>query len=635
MRLRLGEQRRAVAEHREQLDRLQQHKLELESTCRLIDSSWSELSEFVGSQLAVLDSTPSATPAETISSKPPAALGERKHSDVSMPDVSSSTSVSLSSSTATSNGTKGAAKAKGKGKGKVADAVNSSASSFLERVLRAHRQQEAEHNELELRLADRTQWARKAIERLCGALQRADSVAVATLGKDLSGAAQLGRHQAETRLLQAKLHELRGKLAQGERELGDLETQRDELRTEADQRFVQLCNCQRRLDKLEGELGEARAAAAAASASAVAHEAGVAATAAAGVAVSSSSTPAFSAGEAASSAQYASMAPKKRAALMAQAAVEQEKARERVQQLEIDLKDTQHLAASRLAELEQLVTGRTELAKELTELRVKLATLPEPVLVQAHSYRQLKQHNQLLLNELSRARKAAEEAVVESTRTNARAAQERVAWEELYSARAAELEAASRDLKSRLRQACAEIEALTYENERNAADRPSTKLVDDFRSFADSQQRQLTKLREENRKLHDNLNLTQVTTDSGEILSSGQLFRRLSDKEKALAQKEVALKTREQEWVDREHDLRLVIDTYKSSQRDNRELVDVRQSEKRLEDRVARLTKEVEVRCPVRVIFLLTGLPSRLSSLKLWGGLSPAFSQCCSLSMCG
>jgi len=583
MKLRLQEQRRIVAEQRAQLEELQQHKLELESTCRLIDARWSELAEFLNSQLGLLPSTRSSESASEHVSSPPVAFGERVDAEeVRMKDASTSENSSSSNSSKGKEDRDAAALASGP----------ESASSFLARVLRIHSVQEGVQSEMKRRLADRTRWARQSIERLCAALQRADAAAVASLQArgESEASSQLSQHQAETRRLQAKLLKLRAQMSARGNELAELETMYEELRQESSERFVQLSNCQRRLDKLEHELAEARAAAAA-SASALSLQT---ASGAAPGAASDGAVTVGSDGATASGSQYANMAPKKRAAMMAQAAEEQEKAQENLRRLETELDDAQKLAASRLAELESLVNGRAEMAQQLAELRAQLAVLPEAVLLKTHGYMQLKQHNQILLGELARAHKAVEEAVAESARANARAAQERSAWEALHSARVAELQSSTRDLKKRLRQACTEVETLSYENERSAADRPSTKLVDEFRSHADLQQRQLTKLREENRKLRENLNETQVTTDSGETLSGGQLFRRLRDKEKDLTQKELAQKTREQEWADRERDLCLIISTYKSSQRDSRDLLEVRQSEKRLEERIAQMTTEVE-----------------------------------------
>ena len=317
------------------------------------------------------------------------------------------------------------------------------------------------------------------------------------------------------------------------------------------------------------------------------------------------------------------------------------------EKLKIELEETKLLAEQRLNEINEMGSKYSSLVKSSESMRQSLGSMSGEMVVSNPTFVEAKKAADFYQKEYNDVFNRYEAMKRETGALKRELEDQRLSFEDKIAQKIEEFAKIHREREGQLVMFRRERDALAWRLEERESQPSQESLVKELRTLTTSQTGHLKRLRarlERSETLSEEEKASLSSPSSPSSTSSSSSSSRPPSEENLKLQNEIKeLKSQleewskqEKKWTDKKRDMEIMIDIYKKTAKDRRDVIEVKKNEKKLQEDCEELTKRVkELEGDVAGYKKLTGgavdvrgndpVASHLQSQKeaLWAGRSP------------
>ena len=255
-----------------------------------------------------------------------------------------------------------------------------------------------------------------------------------------------------------------------------------------------------------------------------------------------------------------------------------------IQQLKIELEETKRLAESRLVEINRLGDKHSHMVKSSEALKHSLEDLSSDMILSNPKYIEVKQSSEFYQKGYYEYFALFERIRNENNMLRREIDEQRLSFEEKVNSKMEDFLKLQKEKDSHIVQLKKDRDALAFRLEEKMELPAPEELLKELRSLTSSQASHLKRLRSQlDRRSNPN-----SSDEENRIPAS--IEAQLKDLES-----QITFWTKEEKkWNEKKREMQVLIDTYKLASKDRRDIVEVRTSERKLQDDCDELTKRVK-----------------------------------------
>jgi E3 ubiquitin-protein ligase BRE1 len=257
-----------------------------------------------------------------------------------------------------------------------------------------------------------------------------------------------------------------------------------------------------------------------------------------------------------------------------------------IQQLKIELEETKRLAESRLNEINRLGDKHHHMVKSSEALKHSLEDLSTDMILSNPKYIEVKQSSEFYQKGYYEYFGHFERIRNENQSLRREIDDQRISFEEKINSKVEEFLKIQKEKDSVIVQLKKERDALAYRYEEKMEQPAPEDLLKELRALTSSQASHLKRLRSQVDR-----RAISGGTDGEE---GGGRVQALEAQLKELESQVSFLTKEEKKWNEKKKEMQVLIDTYKLASKDRRDIVEVRTSERKLQEDCDELTKKVK-----------------------------------------